>query len=281
MRANIFQIFYDDVTERQLDRGFLALENRGNLRPDWREYWVIRQFFQNNTLEEEALYGFFSPNFSSKTGLSAQHVHRFIDENPDHDAYTFSPFVQDAACYLNMFEQGNRYHPGMLELTGNFFDLIDLKLDFTRLVMDFRSTVYCNFIVAKPVFWKSWFAINERLFDEVERGTSVFAQRMRQATSYYKMPLDMKVFISERIAGTILALDQQLRVAYYDVGKMPLSDNLYYPCRDEMFTLNALKMAYLGSQEGRYLQLFFELRNQVLRRCDLKYGDEKRLTFFE
>jgi len=281
MATHIYQIFYNEATEKQLDRGFIGLENRDNPRPDWREYWTIRQFFHDNTLNENDLYGFFSPNFHGKTRLESSQVHQFIAANPGADVYHFSPFFQDSACYLNMFEQGNRYHPGMVELVGSFLDSIDLKVDLTRLAMDFRSTIYCNFMVAKPVFWEKWFAINERLFEDVEHGTGEFAKRMNALTTYHKMPLDMKVFIMERMASLILALDHSLTVAHYDIGQMPWSDMLYYPCRDDMFTLNALKLAYLSTGQNRYLELFYPLRNQVLKRCDRLYGDENRLTFFQ
>ncbi|MCP1574894.1 hypothetical protein J2S30_003273 [Herbaspirillum rubrisubalbicans] len=281
MGTHIHQIFYDAASQQQLDRGFIPLENRGNPRPDWREYWAIRQYFHNNTLNENDLYGFFSPNFKNKTLLDAGKVFQFINANPGADVYHFSPFFQDSACYLNMFEQGNRYHPGMVSLVNTFLGSIDLNVDLRKLAMDFRSTIYCNFMVAKPVFWEKWFAINERLFEEVEQGTGAFAQQMNALTTYHKMPLNMKVFIMERIASLILALDHSLSVAHYDIAQMPWSDILYYPCRDDMFTLNALKLAYLNSSEERYLQLFYGLRNQVLKRCDRLYGDEKRLTFFD
>ncbi|MBP0600726.1 hypothetical protein J8I26_21615 [Herbaspirillum sp. LeCh32-8] len=281
MATHIHQIFYNDATEKQIDRGFIPLENRGNPRPDWREYWTIRQFFLNNTLNEDDLYGFFSPNFHGKTLLESRSVYQFIDANPDAEVFHFSPFVQDSACYLNMFEQGNRYHPGMIALTNRFLDSIDLKVDFSKLGMDFRSTIYCNFVVAKPIFWQKWFAINERLFEEVEHGTGEFAKQMNALTTYHKTPLDMKVFIMERIASLILALDHSLKVAHFDIGQMPWSDPMYYPCRDDMYTLNALKMAYIASGDERYLKQFFPLRNQVLRRCDRLYGDERRETFFE
>jgi hypothetical protein len=280
MQTNIYQIYYNDETFRQLDRGFIPLENRGNPRPDWREYWPIRQFFHNTTLNEGDLYGFFSPNFHGKTQLNADQVYRFIEANPGKDVYHFSPFLQDSACYLNIFEQGNRYHPGTIELTNILLDSLDLRVDFSKLAMDFRSTVYCNFVVAKPAFWDKWFAINEHLYRSVEHGASEFARRMNTETTYYKMPLDIKVFIMERIASLILALDQSMQVAHYDLAQMPWSDPLYYPCRDDMFMLNALKMAYNASGEERYLQLYFPLRNQVLKRCDRLYGDEKRDTFF-
>jgi hypothetical protein len=39
---NVFQIFYDDRSRRSLDGGFIPLDNTRNERPDWFEFWVIR-----------------------------------------------------------------------------------------------------------------------------------------------------------------------------------------------------------------------------------------------
>lgn len=281
MATHIYQIFYNEATRRQVDPGFIPLENQGNPRPDWREYWPIRNFFLQNVLNEDDLYGFFSPNFFGKTQLQSQRVHRFIEDNPGNEVYTFTPFLQDSTCYLSMFEQGNRYHPGMVPLMQAFLASIELDVDLSRLAMDFRSTIYCNFLVAKPSFWSKWFAITERLYEDVENGNSDFARRMNALTTYHKMPLDMKVFVMERIASLILALDHSIPVAHFDMGQMPWSDPMYYPCRDDMFVLNALKMAYIASADERYLKLFYPLRNQVLKRCDRQYGDEKRETFFQ
>ena len=67
----IHQIFYNAYTEKSLDQGFIPLDNSDNVRPDWREYWPIRKYLINNELNENDLYGFFSPKFKEKTGLSA------------------------------------------------------------------------------------------------------------------------------------------------------------------------------------------------------------------
>src|ERR1700693_1383450 len=113
MKANIFQIYYNQATREQLDPGFLPLENTGNPRPDWSEYWPIRNFLLTTTLNENELYGFLSPSFQGKSSLTSAQVTEFINPNPVRDVYSFSPLKQDSMCYLNVFEHGNRYHPGM------------------------------------------------------------------------------------------------------------------------------------------------------------------------
>ena len=281
MKTNIYQMYYNTSTFELLDPGFLPLENPGNPRPDWREYWPIRRFFLDNVLNEDELYGFLSPLFRSKTNLSSTQVYQFIDDNPGHDFYSFSPLRQDAMCYLNTFEHGNRYHPGIVALTNEFLAQIDLQVDFTDLAMDNRSSVYCNFFVAKPVFWQKWFAINERMFEIAESGPGPLADKFNGLTDYrQKNPVDMKVFLLERIASLILTLDPSLSVVNYDLEQMPWSEVTYYPYRNEMLTLDALKRAYASTGNKAYLRNFFELRRQVFEKCDPAFPHERKDHFF-
>ena len=87
----IHQIYYSDETQAQLDKGFLPLDNTNGLK-DWYEYWPIRKFLQKNKLDDNAYYGFFSPKFTEKTGLTSSHVFDFIREtfHPNVDAFLFS-----------------------------------------------------------------------------------------------------------------------------------------------------------------------------------------------
>jgi hypothetical protein len=281
MKTNIFQIYYDAATHAQIDPGFIPLENPGNPRPDWREYWPMRNYLLANTLNENELYGFLSPSFHGKSLLTSAQVHEFINANPGYDIYSFSPLRQDSMCYLNVFEHGNRYHPGMVEVVDAFMRSIGVEIDYTGLVMDLRSTIFCNYFVAKPAFWEKWFAITERIFEVSEFEDSDLANRIKGLTEYrQKSPVDMKVFIVERIASMIVALDPTLSVAHFDIEKMPWSEITYYPYRNEMMTANALKIAYAQTGNKTYLRNFFELRNQIFEKCDPSYPNERKDHFF-
>ncbi|WP_205962723.1 hypothetical protein [Pararobbsia silviterrae] len=266
MQANIFQIYYDERTRSQADPGFIPLDNIANTRPDWREYWAIRNYFLNTTLDANALYGFFSPAFRNKTHLSAQDVHAFIEANPGHDVYTFSPFIQDAACYLNVFEQGNLNHPGHLEVAQQYLQTIGLDVDIEKLVMTLRSAVYCNYFVAKPSFWKMWFGLTERLFEMCEANQTELATLLNSNT-IYRLPVGMKVFLLERIASLVLALSPNVRVCAYDVRKMPSSEPAYIQYIDQMMLLDRLKNDYLVTQDPKLLEAFYTLRGTIMVAC--------------
>ncbi|WP_175103160.1 hypothetical protein [Pararobbsia alpina] len=264
MKANIFQIFYDERTRNQVDPGFIPLDNIENPRADWREYWAIREFFLNNTLNSDELYGFLSPSFGAKTGLSGRDVQHHIDSHPGHDIYTFSPFIQDSACYLNVFEQANMFHPGHVEVAHDYLKEIGVDVDLETLVMDFRTTVYCNYFVAKPSFWQTWFALTEKLFDICEKNDTTLASHLNSLT-IYRLPVGMKVFLTERIASLVLALSPDLKVCPFDVRRMPLSHPSFAPFWEQMVMLDTLKASYLRNGDKSLLGGFFALRGAILK----------------
>ena len=69
-----FQIFYNEKSRALLDPDFEPLDNLKNERPDWYEYWPIRNYLMQNRLDESAYYGFLSPNFYEKTRLAGSQV---------------------------------------------------------------------------------------------------------------------------------------------------------------------------------------------------------------
>ena len=280
MKKNILQIHYDAASKQMLDPGFMPLEIPGNPRSDWREYWAIRNYFLENSLNADEYYGFLSPLFKQKTNLSAQQVEQYMDNHPGADVYTFSPTFEYSACYLNVFEQGNKCHPGMINVAQDFLDSIDLQVDFTTLINDFRSCVYCNYIIAKPVFWEKWFAITERMFEIAENQDGPLSVSLNEITDYGKSEVQMKVFIIERIASLVMALIPDLTVGHYDLNAMPWANVLYYPCRHEMTVLNALKIAYRESQDAAYLTQFYRLRQEVLSHCEPGFEAAPRHDYF-
>ena len=173
-KANIYQIFYNQQTQESLDKGFIPLNNLQNSRPDWGEFWVIRNFLLNNDLKEDEWYGFLSPTFHEKTGLDSTQVHQFIKSiSADTEIILLSPFWELIAFFPNTFSQGEFWHPGLTAVAQNFFNAIDEPKNIKNLIMHSGNTVYCNYFLAKPSFWRSWLSIGNQLFDEISSGIAL------------------------------------------------------------------------------------------------------------
>jgi hypothetical protein len=264
MRQFIYQIYYDEATKAAVDPRFIGLDNAANARPDWREYWPMRNFLMSHDLEPDAVYGFFSPKFGQKTGLSGVQVNEFIDTHPA-DVYLFSPFIEQAAFFLNVFEHGEANHAGLLDAMQEFAGSLGIGLDLRAVVCDFNSAIFSNYMVAKPAFWQRWLQVGEHLFAIAEAGEGPFAASLNTATQYHERvgAVGLKVFMMERLATFVLLLSQ-FSVKTYDPFAIARSGIPASHLDHEMRVANALKMAFLQTGDAKYIESFSQFRNAVL-----------------
>lgn len=262
-RVEIRQIFYSEETRQQLDPGFIALDNCGQ-RPDWREYWPMRHYLQNHTLDENTLYGFFSPKFGSKTTLSSADVYEFLASVPrEIDVIGFSPFFDQGAVFLNTFEQAAANHPNLWPVFERAVAFVAPGFDPHAAVMDSRHSVFCNYFLATPAFWRRWLAVNEVLFAVAEAGTSALAQWLNAPISQASGPVAAKVFVQERIVSLLLRGEPHWRVRHFDPLRLPMSGSIVSPYRADLLVLDALKTAAIEHGGENYVQLFEQVRNTL------------------
>ncbi len=259
--AFIYQIYYSSETRNALDEGFIGLDNMSNARPDWREYWPIRTHLMGCALVEDAYYGFFSPKFKSKTGLASGDVTAFIrEQDQSADVLLFSPFFDQIAYPLNIFEQAAFQHHDTMRTFQDCALALALQVDVESLVMDSTNTVFCNYFVAKPAFWRSWLANCELIFDLTERATTDLASRLNQNTNYDKRGAPTKVFVIERIASLMLSTDKRWKARSYNPLSLPWSNAPIAKFRLEMAFLDSLKIAYASQGHSQYMEAFYDLR---------------------
>jgi hypothetical protein len=261
---HIQQVYYSAQTRDARDPGFVGLDNMDNPRPDWREYWPIRRFLLHAPMNDAGWYGFFSPKFSAKTGLDSGAVLKFVRAHAsDSDVILFSPFFDQIAYPLNIFEQGAMQHPDTLVTFRECALLASPGIDFEALVMDSTNTVFCNYFVAKPAFWREWLAKCELLFGLAEAGTSDLAKRLNASTSHDGGGVPTKVFVIERIASLMLATEKRWKAKAYNAMSLPWSNAPTAKFQLEMAFLDALKIAYASQGHPQYLNAFHSLRQVV------------------
>jgi hypothetical protein len=256
--VHTYQILNHYTSRQELDPGFDVLDNSGNERPDWYEYWPIRNFLLNEKLDESAFYGFLSPKFKLKTNLSAAQVRDFIQASaPATDVALFSPSIHNSAFFLNVFEHGNAEHPGLLKVAKDFFARINHPQPLEDLVSDSRNTVHSNYFIAKPRFWRAWLAITEQLFAIAEIPEDPLGLQLRTPTQYRgRRDVQMKIFLMERVATWILITDPSYAICVHDpfaarsrIYKLPVA-----------IICDALKIAYATQGRGQYKDVFLMLR---------------------
>jgi len=256
MHIHLYQI------SRNPEVGFLPLQEGD--RRDWGDYAAIRAYFVNEVVDEEALYGFFPAGFAEQSGIAAADMAQFVERNPGHDAYLFVPNQRDATCYLNVFEEAEFRHPGFRQLAQDYLDAVGLSLDLREFVTDSRATAQSGNLLAKPVFWKTWFDLCEQVFALAESGDGALAAGLN-AVSNEAPPVALKVWLTERVASLVLALDQQLRIAVFDHATRSLPDLASLAYHDKLPRLDAMKRDYLATGDIALIDSFLELRNSILQ----------------
>lgn len=272
MNNDIYQIFYSEETRQSIAPGFIPLDNIGQ-RPDWREYWPMRRFFLESRLDPEARYGFLSPKFSQKTGLSSEQVRAFVDSAPDDvDVITFSPFFDQAAFFLNVFEHANLCHPGIEHAINGALNLIAPDFSIGTTFMSAAQTVFCNYLIAKPAFWQQWLEKCEVIFRTAEARDTELALRLNAEVKYEQQLAPAKVFIIERIPSLILRTQPQWKVRNFNSMKLPVASGPLSRFGADLVALDALKSAANATGFSEYVHAYVQLRNTVNERLKLSVG---------
>jgi hypothetical protein len=262
--VRLFTIAYLPEHRSRLEPGFECLDNIANERPDWREYWAMRRFLLNEPMDEATWYGFFSPRFREKTGLSAADVRARVDQAPaGTDLVTISPQPDIAALFVNTFAGGEAVDPGFLDTFHQCARLAGIEIDLSTRVMSLSQTVFSNYFVARPAFWRRWVAIAERIFRAAEdEPQSPLARALDHVTGYGK-DARRKVFILEGVASLLIAADATVRV--HAVNPFTLAWSAHFAShRDTVIDCAALKAALQVEDRPEYRRRFEYLRRQVL-----------------
>lgn len=269
MKAKIFQIYYSEDTKNIIDPAFIPLDNMKNERPDWREYWPIRNYLLTHELEDDVMYGFFSPKFKEKTGIEGRTAVEFIENlNPEFDVVNFSPFYAQAVFFQNVLEQAYSVHKSGFDNLLKSFSEVFTGASIGSIVNTSIDTIYCNYFVAKKDFWIKWLSVCEEVYELAEDGESSHYQSLNEGVKYGLGTLPFKIFFIERIATLILSSSP------YYVSRFKRSDTdecAYFGTKflpeqhhDRLMIIDACKMAFLKTGNIGYMRMFSDIRQSLI-----------------
>jgi len=261
--VHLHQIAFSKAALAAVEPGYAVLDNLANERPDWYEYWPIRRYLQTRTLDEGAWYGFLSPKFGSKTGLSHAQVQAFVRTHAARsDVVIFSPQPDMGAFFLNVFEQAETFDAGFIDAATDFLQAIGRPAGLRQMVMDSRQVVFSNYFVARPAFWREWLALNEQLFALCEDTASPLRDALVKPTAY-SGGAQRKVFLLERLASYLLVTQPRWRSRAADPFTFAWSTSRLSQHRVEAFISDALKVAMREQGYPEYLRAFSEVRQRL------------------
>ena len=259
-----YTIAYTPQLFASVQAPFLPLDHTANERSDWQEYWPIRKFLLNNELDENCLYGFLSPRFTDKTGLDGARLMQFLSkEGVGKDVVTISPQPDMGAMFLNIFVQNELFDPGFCETAGAFFNTIGLNVDIKTCVMDSTQIVFSNYFFAKPVFWRRWLEVNERIFYICENQPEFAIKIGLIKKTTYRDGVQRKVFLMERIASTLLFSERQWNVGNYNTFLCAYSASRLNEFPGECQTADALKIAWNTTNNDFFIKEYNKLISNI------------------
>jgi hypothetical protein len=261
--VKLYQIVYSQETLAGVPAGYLPLNNLDSKRNDWREYWPIRNFLLEQPLSDDSYYGFFSPRFAEKTGLSYAQVVAIVSGAPDDtDVVTFSPQPDMGAFFLNIFEQNEVFDPGFLPASEAFLSSIGIEVALRPLIMDSRHIVFSNYFVARPAFWRVWLDLNEKLFAICEGEPSALRESLLHATNYTGA-VQRKVFLMERLASLLFVMNPAWKVRSYNTFACAWSASKLGFNKQDAVISDALKIAMREQGFPQYLNAFAAIRDKL------------------
>ena len=211
-QTKIFQIFYHPSQADHLDNSFTPYDNTSNLQPEWCEYAIFRNEFFKGTCET-GLTGFLSWKFKEKTGLVGSQLFEWIQANPDYDVYFINPFLKDLrrTRSKNIWEHGEKCHPGIISLTQGLLDEVGYEIDIKTLTMDPEKTLFCNYWIGSPVFWKQYIEFCEPLYQLIQNKLDHQQKRilLEKADQSGNCLIP---YIIERLFSTLLSTHKDIRV---------------------------------------------------------------------
>lgn len=261
--VNLYHIAYSPKTLLEVAPGYEILNNVDSPRNDWREYWPIRRFLLEQKIHGQSYYGFFSPRFFEKTGLSCAQVAAFVrSAQTDTDVILFSPQPDMGAFFLNVFEQAETFDPGFIAASEAFLETAGMPVRLADLVMDSRQIVFSNYIVARRAFWQDWLSLTEKLFAICEGEDSALKSSLICETNY-PGAVQRKVFLMERLASLLLTVDPKWHGRTFNPFALAWSSTRLNQFRLEAVLSDALKIAMREQGFPEYRQAFATLRQRL------------------
>lgn len=262
----IYQIYYDEKSKNKLDSNFIGLDNLNNPRPDWYEFLPIRNFLSNNELNENSWYGFLSPKFTEKTGLTGYEVMNIMKEYQDKFEVFLLSFGYDQLAYFkNPFLQGEIWHSGLIQESQKFIDFVDLDINLENLVTCSTTSNFGNYIIAKPKFWREWLLLANKFYDYVELGHSGLDKLMTNY-GHETAQASMKTFIQERLNCIVLTQNNFKTKLILKNNSIIVFDRIFEVKTDTvqiLKTLDLLKEKFILNKDDDYLNMFYKLRQEI------------------
>lgn len=148
------------------------------------------------------------------------------------------------ALFYNIWEQGEFYHPGIIELGNVVLSLLGYDINCVDIPMGINNTLFCNYFVANYKSWKIIMESIEKILIESNQNEKLRYDLFGECTGNYSRDtsLCMFPFLIERLVPTLMILNNiNISSFVYDQNKIHDKYNYVY---DFIHNTSVLKYMY-------------------------------------
>lgn len=225
MKVDIHQIYFQRGQLKAIDPAFVPYDNSKSSNPDYREFYVFRKEYKAQRLAPEEYSGYVSWKFGSKTGLSGQQFIEFCKSNPGFDVYFINPFPLFVALG-NVWECGEKFHPGLRALTRLILNNLRYNVDLDRVPNSLRLNAYCNFWAGNRKFWDAYMEFCLPIVDHIETRLDPQQKKKLFSKAGKSSRASYFAYIMERMFTTFLSMHPEIKCLGYRYSEQELAPRL-------------------------------------------------------
>lgn len=206
MKVKVYQIFYDLGQLSQLCPEFTPLDNRENLRPELREYPVIKRCFDIARNEGVDMWGVVAPNWQEKFGFSAVELLKHLNKNTDYDACFIDMWTHQSMTMYNVWEQAYYHYPSIMEIMDAVCPHIGIDSTLIRQPMTRDNSFFCSTLFAKNHVWQEYFDFVDRYLECIPQLPPHLHDIHESSAKHNSVRATYFPFIQERLMSTFFLL---------------------------------------------------------------------------
>jgi hypothetical protein len=258
----LYQPYLGEDEKNSLSPSVIPWDAGSNTDNSTREYELFKQIAKANPEATEP-WGLVSRKFTHKSLLAIADFHHFVDHkfSEGYDCVFINPMIGIEALHLNVWQQGVQCgHAGLDQIIGFLEASLALPLNAP---MDKNTFAFCNYFVAKPSFWNSYFGFVDKVIalldQEVAKGTEVGAIYAGTGSYHRDGNITMKPFVIERLFSTFIQ-HHQFKVASFNYEKNFYEVKFGGKFGEFLFQLSALKNTALQLKQENLLMAYDQIR---------------------
>ena len=259
----LYQSYINEHQKSYLSKNTIPYDASGNTQGNQREYELFKKIQKELQKLETEAWGLVSWKFEHKCQIPITDFISFAEDRLQngYECAFINPMIGNEALYINVWEQGvHSGHYGMDKIAqflqknmGPFFDCY----------MDKSVFSLCNYFVAKPVFWKNYFAFVDQSISSLEAEASAGTEigSIYSGSSHYARDeaLSMKPFILERLLSSFLC-STDLKKVSYDYKIDQYHDKFGKRLGDFLYKHSEKKNSGIKNRDQKTLEEYNEIR---------------------